>query len=145
MEIVFKTIGVIHSPFKKIEEIPCQGYKSNKEGKVEIFKEYNKALTDIDGFSHIYLLYYFHKHSGFRQMVKPFLDEKKHGLSATRHFNRPNPLGISIVELLERNENILLVKQIDVLDGTPILDIKPYVPIFDQRKNIKIGWLEGKI
>jgi len=144
MEIKFKTIGVIHSPFKKKEEIPCQGYKTDKCGKVEVFKKYEKALTDIEGFSHIYILYYFHKHTGFKQMVKPFLDEKEHGLFATRHFNRPNPIGISIVELLKREENILTVKQIDVLDNTPLLDIKPYIPLFDRRNDVRIGWLEGK-
>jgi len=144
MKPEFKQIGIIHSPHKKKEEIPCQGYKTDKIGKVEIFKEYEKALTNIEGFSHIYLLYYFHKHTGFKPLVKPFLDDKEHGLFATRHFNRPNPIGISVVELLEKKGNILKVKQIDVLDKTPLLDIKPYVPKFDQRKNVKIGWLTNK-
>ena len=144
MEIKFKTIGVIHSPFKKKEKIPCQGYKTDKRGKVEVFKKYEKALTDIEGFSHIYIIYYFHKHTGFKHMTKPFLDEKEHGLFATRHFNRPNPIGISIVELLKRKENILTVRQIDVLDNTPLLDIKPYIPLFDQRNDTRIGWLEDK-
>ena len=144
MRIEFKQIGIIHSPFKTKEEIPCQGYKTRKIGKVEVFKEYEKALTDIEGFSYIYLIYHFHKNTGFKALVKPFLDNKKHGLFATRHFNRPNPIGISVVELLEREKNILKVKQIDVLDKTPLLDIKPYVHLFDQRKNIKIGWLKGK-
>ena len=144
MKIEFKQIGVIHSPFKKREGIPCQGYKTDKTGNIEVFQEYEKALTDIEGFSHIYLLYYFHEHTGFKPLVKPFLDNKKHGLFATRYFNRLNPIGISVVELLERKKNILKVKPIDVLDKTPLLDIKPYVPMFDQRENVKIGWLENK-
>jgi len=142
--VKFKIIGIIHSPFKEKEEIPCQSYKTDKCGKVEIFKEYEKALTDIEGFSHIYLLYYFHKHTDFKPMVKPFLDERKHGLFTTRHFNRPNPIGISIVRLIKRKRNIITVKPIDVLDNTPLLDIKPYVPLFDQRNKVRIGWLEGK-
>jgi tRNA-Thr(GGU) m(6)t(6)A37 methyltransferase TsaA len=144
MKIEFKQIGTIYSSFKRKEEIPCQGYRTDKIGTIRIFKEYEKALEDIEGFSHIYLIYYFHKHTGFKPLIKPFLDDKKHGLFATRYFNRPNPIGISVVELLERNKNILKVKPIDVLDKTPLLDIKPYVPMFDQRKNVRVGWLEGK-
>lgn len=162
MKIQFKPIGIIHSPFKKLldsknpkglkksktfqnkEEIPYQGYKTDKIGEVEIYKEYEKALIDIEGFSHIYLIYYFHKHTGFKPMIKPFLDDKKHGLFATRHFNRPNPIGISVVEILGRKNNILKVRPIDTLDKTPLLDIKPYVPVFDQKENVRIGWLKGK-
>jgi tRNA-Thr(GGU) m(6)t(6)A37 methyltransferase TsaA len=144
MKLEFKQIGIIHSPFKKREGIPCQGYKTDKTGKVEVFKEYKKALTDIEGFSHIYLLYFFHKHGVFKPMIKPFLDNQKHGLFATRYFNRPNPIGISVVEILERKENILKVRPIDVLDKTPLLDIKPYVPVFDQKENVRVGWLTGK-
>lgn len=144
MKIKFKSIGIIHSSFKKRGEIPCQGYKTDKCGKVKVFKKYEKALTDIEGFSHIYLLYYFHKHTGFKLMTETFLDKKLRGLFATRYFNRPNPIGISVVRLLKRKENILTVKPIDVLNNTPLLDIKPYVPLFDQKNNVRIGWLEGK-
>jgi len=144
-EIILRPIGAIHSPYKIKEEIPCQGYKSNKIGEVEVFKEFEKGLADIDGFSHLILLYLFHKSVSYSLKVKPFLDDTLRGLFATRSPRRPNPLGLSLVRLLSRKENILQVAQIDILDGTPLLDIKPYVPEFNQIKNIKIGWLESKI
>ena len=112
---------------------------------MEIFREFEEALKDIEGFSHIYLIYYFHETTGYEPLVKTFLDNQKHGVFATRHYNRPNPIGISIVKLIKREGNILRVGQVDMLDGTPLLDIKPYVPRFDQRTNVKIGWLTDKI
>ena len=145
MKLELEPIGIIHTPYKHKEEIPCQGYKSDRVGEVEVFSEYEEALKDIEDFSHIYLIYYFHETTGYKPLVKPFLDEQERGLFATRHYNRPNPIGISIVELVARQRNILRVSEVDVLDGTPLLDIKPYVPQFDQRANAKIGWLEGKI
>ena len=145
MKIEFKPIGIIHSPHKRKEEIPCQGYRSEKIGTIEVFKKYAAGLKHIEGFSHIWILYLFHKSEGESLLVKTFLDEKPHGIFACRHYNRPNPIGISLVELLERRENILRVRQIDVLDGTPLLDIKPYVPQFDYRKHARVGWLESKL
>lgn len=145
MKLELKPIGIIHTPYKDMKEIPCQGYKSDKVGEVEIFSGFEEALKDIEGFSHIYLIYYFHETTGYEPLVKTFLDTQKHGVFATRHYNRPNPIGISIVELTKREGNILKVRQVDVLDGTPLLDIKPYVPQFDQRKNVEIGWLKDKI
>ncbi len=145
MEINFKQIGIIHTPFKTKKEIPCQGYKSNKIGKVIINKEFEEALEGIEGFSHIYLIYYFHKATGYKPKAKPFLDDKEHGIFAIRHYNRPNPIGISIVGLIKRKKNVLTVNQVDMMDGTPLLDIKPYVPTFDQRKNVRIGWLKGSV
>lgn len=145
MKFELKPIGIVYTSYKDKKEIPCQGYKSDKIGEVEIFNEFEEALKDIEGFSHIYLIYYFHETTGYAPLVKPFLDTQKHGVFATRHYNRPNPIGISIVELIKREGNILRVRQIDVLDGTPLLDIKPYVPQFDQRMNVKIGWLKGRI
>lgn len=140
-----KQIGVIHSPFKNLNEIPCQGYKSKEKGEIEIFEEYQEGLEDIEGFSHLIILYIFHKTQGYQPKVKPFLDTKTYGLFATRHFNRPNPIGISVVQLLERKKNILKIGQVDVLDGTPLIDIKPYVPRFDQRENVRFGWLEERL
>lgn len=150
-----KPIGIIHTPYKKDGEIPYQAYKSKDVGKLEVFKEYEDGLKDIDGFSHLIVLYEFHKpvkRSVKREhylesrglLVKPYLDDNLHGVFATRSPNRPNPIGLAIVELLERNGNILKVRHIDMLDGTPLLDIKPYVPTFDRKNKIKIGWLEGK-
>jgi len=151
-----KPIGIIHTPYKKDGDVPYQAYKSRDVGEIEVFKEYEGGLKDIEGFSHLIILYEFHKSvkrsvkrehflesSGL--LVKPYLDNTLHGVFATRSPNRPNLIGLTVVELLKRKGNILRVKGVDMLDGTPILDIKPYVPKFDQRDNVKIGWLEGKV
>jgi len=143
MEI--EQIGIIHTPFKTREETPIQPFRSKAIGQVEVFKEYEEGLTDIEGFSHIILLYNFHKSEGYSLMVKPFLDDKLKGLFATRAPKRPNQIGLSVVRLLIREENVLFVEGIDVLDGTPLIDIKPYVPNFEPNTEFKIGWLEGKI
>jgi len=143
MEI--KPIGIIHSPYKNLEDIPCQSYKIEKIGEIEVFKEYEEGLKDIEGFSHIIMVYYFHLSKDYSLNVKPFLDKKLHGVFATRHPRRPNRIGISLVKLLERKGNILKIKGVDVIDGTPLLDIKPYVLEFDVRDNVKIGWLEDKL
>jgi tRNA-Thr(GGU) m(6)t(6)A37 methyltransferase TsaA len=113
-------------------------------GSVEIFREYQEGLKDIQGFSHIILIYYFHKSRGYRLKVTPYLDKKQRGLFATRYPMRPNQIGLSIVRLLKRKGNILFVRGIDVLDNTPLLDIKPFVPDFIPKGKIKIGWLKGK-
>jgi len=151
-----KPIGIIHTPYKKDGEAPYQAYESEEVGEIEIFKEYEEGLKDIEGFSHLIILYMFHKSvkrsvkekyflNSFGLLVKPYLDDTPRGLFATRSPNRPNPIGLSVVELLKREGNVLKVKGVDMLDGTPLLDIKPYVPRFDQRGNVKIGWLEGKV
>lgn len=145
MKIELKPIGIIRTSFKTKEEIPCQGYKSDKTGKVIINKKFKDCLKDIEGFSYIYLIYYFHKATCQKANVKPFLGEEEHGVFATRHYNRPNHIGISIVKLIKKRGNILTISQVDMLDRTPLLDIKPYVPRFDQRKNVRIGWLKGKV
>jgi tRNA-Thr(GGU) m(6)t(6)A37 methyltransferase TsaA len=110
-------------------------------GKVEIYPEYQQGLEDLDGFSHIFLVYLFHCSVGYSLLVKPFLDDRQRGLFSTRHPCRPNPIGLSVVGLLERRGNVLDVVGIDVLDGTPVLDIKPYVPEFDIRPGARAGWL----
>lgn len=142
--IELKPIGIIHSPYRKREEIPKQSSESKAKGEIEVFKEYETGLQDIDGFSHITLLYYFHMSEKAPLLVKPFVDTTLRGVFATRSPDRPNHIGVSVVKLLARNRNILRVEGLDVLDGTPLLDIKPYVPHFDERKSTKIGWLEGK-
>jgi tRNA-Thr(GGU) m(6)t(6)A37 methyltransferase TsaA len=128
-----------------LEETPIQPSRSTATGKVEVFKEYQEGLEDIEGFSHIILIYWFHKSKGYSLKVKPFLDDTLRGVFATRAPSRPNQIGISVVRLLEREENVLYVKGIDVLDGTPLLDIKPHVPDFELGEKVKTGWLEGKI
>ncbi|OHE59757.1 MAG: tRNA (N6-threonylcarbamoyladenosine(37)-N6)-methyltransferase TrmO [Thermodesulfovibrio sp. RBG_19FT_COMBO_42_12] len=140
-----KPIGIIHSPFQSGAETPIQPSRSRANGQVEVFKEYQEGLEDIEGFSHIILIYWFHKSKGYSLKVKPFLDDTLRGVFATRAPSRPNQIGLSVVRLLERKENILYVKGIDVLDGTPLLDIKPHVPDFESGEIVRIGWLEGKI
>ena len=138
-------IGIIHSPFKSKKDTPIQPFKSKAIGRVEVFKRYQKGLQDIKGFSHLILIYRLHKSRGFRLLVKPFLDKELHGLFATRAPRRPNQIGISVVRLLNRKNNILTVEGIDALDKTPLLDIKPYVPEFATKSKVRIGWLKGKL
>ena len=144
-EIKYTPIGVIHTPHKTPEGSPIQPQGAvGVEGKVEVYPEYVKGLSDLQGFSHIYLIYHFHLAKPFSLQVKPFLDDKPHGLFATRAPARPNPIGISIVELVNIENHMLQIRDIDVVDQTPLLDIKPYVPDFDAREATKIGWLEEK-
>lgn len=110
---------------------------------MEVFPEYSEGLEDLDGFSHLHLLYFFHLAKPFALKVRPFLDDTERGLFATRAPSRPNPIGISVVRLMKVEKHRLHVEDIDVVDGTPLLDIKPYVPEFDVRKADRIGWLEA--
>lgn len=144
MDIIVRPIGIIHSPFQDKGRTPIQPSRSHVKGSVEVYPQFAAGLQDIEGFSHIILLYVFHRSSGYTLKVKPFLDDQLHGLFATRYPYRPNPIGLSIVELAARNDNILEIEGVDVLDGTPLLDIKPYVPEFDQRKTLTTGWLETR-
>jgi tRNA (adenine37-N6)-methyltransferase len=144
MEIIMHPIGVIHSPFTEKDKTPIQASRSQAIGLVEVYPEFADGLKDIEGLSHIYLLYAFHESDGYTLQVKPFLDDQEHGIFATRYPRRPNPLGISVVKLLFRKENCLTVEGIDTLDGTPLLDIKPYVPDFDLRTEIRTGWYETR-
>jgi len=144
-EINYTPIGIIHTPFKTPDGMPIQPQgAAGVEAKVEVFPEYVQGLSDLQGFSHIYLIYHFHLARPFSLQVKPFLDDKPHGLFATRAPARPNPIGISVVELIDIESNILYIRDIDIVDKTPLLDIKPYVPEFDAIKAPKIGWLEKK-
>lgn len=139
-----RPIGVIHSPFAAKEATPIQPFKSNAVGRVEVYKKFEAGLKDITGFSHIILIYKFHKAKGYELLVKPFLDKRRRGLFSTRYPARPNQIGISVVRLLRRRGNVLYVRGIDVLEGTPLLDIKPYVPSFDEVGKVRIGWLKNK-
>jgi len=145
VKIELKQIGIIHSPFKTKEETPIQPFKSDADGRVEVFKEYTEGLEGIEQFSHVILVYYFHQIKDERLNVTPYLEDKVYGVYATRHPHRPNHIGISTVELVKREGNVLRVKNIDIVDGSPLLDIKPYVSAFDRRDNVKDGWLEGKL
>ena len=144
--IIYKPIGIIRTPFKEPKGVPIQPSAAKGiKGRVEIFPEYSLGLKDIEGFSHIILIYHFHLANPGKLIVKPFLDNEEHGVFATRAPSRPNPIGISVVRLLHVENNILYVEDVDIVDGTPLLDIKPYVPEFDVRRVERIGWLEGKI
>jgi tRNA-Thr(GGU) m(6)t(6)A37 methyltransferase TsaA len=114
------------------------------QGKIELLPEFVPGLQDVDGFSHLILLYTFHLANGYALQSRPFLDERKRGVFATRAPRRPNPIGLSVVRLKDIQGAVLNIMDVDILDGTPLLDIKPYVPAFDDRANIKIGWLTGK-
>jgi len=144
MEFIMHPIGIIHSPFKGKKQTPIQPTRSRAKGRVEIYPEYVPGLEDIDGFSHIILLYVFHLSADFTLQVKPFLDDQLRGLFATRYPSRPNPIGLSIVRLLSRQGSVLEIDEVDVLDGTPLLDIKPYVPDFDRREDTRTGWYEHR-
>ncbi len=146
MQITLEPIGIIHSPYQKEEDIPIQGiFKPEGVGTIEVYEKYAEGLKDVDGFSHLLIVYFFHKSKDYSLLGKPFLEDKLHGIFAIRSPHRPNHLGVSVVKLLEKKGNILKIGEIDVFDKTPLLDIKPYVPKFDERKNVKIGWLEKHI
>jgi tRNA-Thr(GGU) m(6)t(6)A37 methyltransferase TsaA len=142
MKFVMHPIGVIHSPFTDKAHTPIQPSRSKAIGTVELFSDFVDGLRDVDGFSHLILLYVFHRSSGYELSVKPFLDNQLRGLFATRHPCRPNPLGMSIVRLLNCQDNVLEIEGVDVLDNTPLLDIKPYVPDFDERSGVRAGWYD---
>lgn len=143
MKIEFTPIGIIHSPFTELEGMPIQpAGASGVTGRVEMFKDFHPALKDLDGFSHIILLYYFHRSHGFDLHVVPFMDSQPRGLFATRAPKRPNPIGISVVQLDKIEDAVLHIQNVDILDGTPLLDIKPYVPEFDAPIEVRTGWLE---
>jgi tRNA-Thr(GGU) m(6)t(6)A37 methyltransferase TsaA len=141
--IEFKPIGIIHTPFTEPEGIPIQpAGAAGVHGTVDVFEEYAAGLKDLDGFSHIILLYHFHRSRGFSLQVVPFMDKQPRGLFATRAPKRPNPIGLSVVQLDRIEKGTLHIQNVDILDGTPLLDIKPYVPEFDSYTNIRTGWLE---
>jgi tRNA-Thr(GGU) m(6)t(6)A37 methyltransferase TsaA len=145
-DIKFKPIGIIHSPFKTVQGIPIQPTAAKStEGTIEIFPEYAEGLKDIEGFSHIFLIFHLHLSGKARLKVKPFMDDELRGVFSTRAPSRPNPIGLSIVRLIEVKGKTLHIKGVDIADGTPLLDIKPYVPDFDNREDNEIGWLEKNI
>ncbi|MEA1935310.1 MAG: tRNA (N6-threonylcarbamoyladenosine(37)-N6)-methyltransferase TrmO [Thermodesulfobacteriota bacterium] len=145
-EIKYKPIGVIHSPFREPKGTPIQPSAAKGiSGTVEIFPEYAGGLKDIEGFSYIILIYHFHLSRGASLTVKPFMDNEERGVFAMRGPSRPNPIGISIVRLVRVEDNIIHIQDVDIVDGTPLLDIKPYVPEFDIREVEKTGWLEKNV
>jgi tRNA-Thr(GGU) m(6)t(6)A37 methyltransferase TsaA len=144
--ITYRPIGIIHSPFKSRMGTPIQSIGGiGVKAEVEIFPEFIGGLADLNGFSHIILLYHFHLSKAYKLKVKPFLDRAVHGVFATRAPARPNPIGISVVRLMSIDHQTLYIQDMDIVDQTPLLDIKPFVPDFDMRKVQSIGWLENKV
>jgi tRNA-Thr(GGU) m(6)t(6)A37 methyltransferase TsaA len=143
--ITFEPIGTIHTPFKQPQGMPIQPTGAQGvQGTVELAPEYVPGLKDLDGFSHVVLLYHLHLSEGYSLTVKPFMDETPRGLFATRAPRRPNPIGLSVVQLVRVEGSTLHVENVDVVDGTPLLDLKPFVPVFDAPEDMRLGWLEDK-
>jgi tRNA-Thr(GGU) m(6)t(6)A37 methyltransferase TsaA len=145
-KIEFTSIGVIHSSFTNIEGMPLQPNSEHaRPGTIEIFSDYSDGLKDLEGFSHLILLYNFHQSKNFHLQVQPFLDSELRGVFATRAPSRPNQIGLSVVEIEKIEGNIIYLKNLDILDSTPLLDIKPYIPEFDAPVCTKKGWLESML
>ena len=143
MTIVCNPIGIIYSPYGSPEGTPIQPvFSKGAKGRVEIFPDYRAGLVDLEGFSHIHLIYFMHLVEGFSLTCTPFLDTRPHGIFATRAPCRPNPIGFSVVELLGIDGGILTIGGVDIVDGTPLLDIKPYVSDFDALRDVRNGWYE---
>jgi tRNA-Thr(GGU) m(6)t(6)A37 methyltransferase TsaA len=142
-QILINPIGVIHTPFHNVENMPIQPIAAEGIiGYIELLPEYVDGLKDLQGFSHITLVYRFHKIIGYNLEVIPFMDTESRGIFATKAPKRPNAIGISTVKLLEIDRNIIHIEQVDMLNGTPLIDIKPFYPRYDNRENVSIGWLE---
>jgi formylmethanofuran dehydrogenase subunit E len=140
IEMQLEPIGIIHSPYKERKECPSQGREEICW--IEVFEEYKEGLKDIDGFSHLILFYWLHCSKDYSLLVNTPWDSKPHGVFATRSPNRPNALGFSVVELIKRERNKLKVKGLDALEGTPLMDIKPYLPEIDAKANVRVGWVK---
>jgi tRNA (adenine37-N6)-methyltransferase len=141
--IIINPIGVIHTPFHDVENMPIQPIAAEGvKGYIELFPEYVKGLKDLDGFSHITLVFRFHKITGYELEVVPFMDDQPHGIFSCKAPKRPNAIGISTVILTGIEGNIIHIEQVDMLDGTPLIDIKPFYPRYDNRENVVMGWLE---
>ena len=142
-EITIKPIGIIHTPYKEPKGMPIQGkFDKDIEGYIEISPNYIQGLKDIEGFSHLILIYYFDRAKEEKFIGKPFLEDEPHGIFAIRSPMRPNHIGFSIVKLKKVEESKITFSEVDILDNTPLLDIKPYVSHFDSREDVKNGWLD---
>lgn len=144
-QININPIGIIHTPFNDIKGMPIQPLAAKGvKGYIELFPEYTEGSTDLAEFSYITLLYHLHKINGYNLMVKPFMDNKEHGIFATKSPKRPNAIGLSTVKLLGIENNVIHIEMVDMLNGTPLIDIKPFFSKFDNRTNTKSGWLDNQ-
>jgi tRNA-Thr(GGU) m(6)t(6)A37 methyltransferase TsaA len=145
-EWTLKPVGTIRTEFTRRVGIPIQSiFSPDSRGTVEVFPEFEEALQDLEGFSHLFLIYIFHRAAHATLRCIPYLDDTLRGVFATRAPTRPNPIGLSVVRLLERQGNILKIAEVDILDGTPLLDIKPFVPHYDHRDEARVGWLSKRL
>ncbi|MEN8207667.1 MAG: tRNA (N6-threonylcarbamoyladenosine(37)-N6)-methyltransferase TrmO [Candidatus Fermentibacteria bacterium] len=141
---VFRPIGIIHSPHREVSKIPIQPVFCNDiDGRIVLETEYAEGLIGLEGFSHIYLFYYFHESREVCLRMKPYLSDQEQGIFASRAPHRPNKLGMSLVRLLNIEDNVIHVKDIDILNGTPLFDIKPFIQRFDSREIVRSGWQEA--
>ncbi len=142
MKIEYQPIGIIHSPFTSVQGMPIQPVAAQGVvGHVEVFPTFRDGLRDLSGFSHVTLIYHLHQSQGYSLRLTPFLDTAERGVFATRAPLRPNPIGMSVVRLISVEDCTLRVENLDILDGTPLLDIKPHVPEFDHHPADRIGWI----
>jgi tRNA-Thr(GGU) m(6)t(6)A37 methyltransferase TsaA len=145
-QYIIKPIGIIRTPFTEKQGTPIQGaLVDESSGTAEVFDEFKAGLKDLDGFSHAIFLYYFDRSHGWEPLVVPYLDDRRRGVFATRAPRRPNPIGLTVVKLLSIEDNIIEFKHTDMLDGTPLLDIKPYIPKVDAPESEKPGWLNERM
>lgn len=142
-KIKIQSIGFIRSPYKNVEEVPIQGnLKNNIEARVELENKYINGLKGLEEFSHAILIFYFHKSKIEKVQSKPYLEDKIHGIFTIRSPNRPNHIGLTIVKIRKIEDNKLYFTNVDMIDKTPLLDIKPYVEYFDNRENVISGWID---
>jgi len=143
--VTFTPIGVVRTPFAEHEGMPIQTVAAQSvAGRIELDPAYEDALADLDGFTHLHLITYLHRTGGVSLRVTPYLDTVRRGVFATRSPKRPNPIGLSIVRLVRIEGAVIHIEEVDLLDGTPVLDIKPYVPPFDDRADARYGWFEQR-
>ena len=141
--ITYKPIGLIHTSFNEQASTPIQGvFAPESRGEIEVYPQYVDGLKDIAGFSHLILIYHFHLAKDYSLLTEPFLDKASRGIFAIRYFKRPNNIGLSVVRLEKARGSVLEISEVDIVDGTPLLDIKPYVPDFDNRDDVSKGWYE---
>jgi tRNA-Thr(GGU) m(6)t(6)A37 methyltransferase TsaA len=144
--VTFRPIGIIRTPFVDTEGMPIQATAAvGVAGRIEIDAAFAEGLADLDGFSHLILVYHLHRMTAARLTVTPFLDDRPHGIFATRSPARPNPIGLSTVRLVAIAGSTLEIEDVDMVDGTPLLDIKPYVPAFDERHDVRVGWFTERL
>jgi tRNA-Thr(GGU) m(6)t(6)A37 methyltransferase TsaA len=142
-KIELTPIGIIHTPYQQSRDIPIQGrFKPDTQGKIEIYEPYVAGLQDLDGFSHAIVIYYFNQSTKETLVGQPYLESEKHGIFAIRSPHRPNHLGLSVIQIEKIRENTIVFSEVDMLDGSPVLDIKPYIKYFENRENTRAGWIE---